>query len=307
MVRKISTREAYGNALAEFGKNSDIVVLDSDLSKSTMTKKFKDCYPDRFFNMGIAEANMMSVAAGIATNKKVVFASTYAIFANRAYEQIRNSICYPNLNVKIGASHAGITVGKDGATHQALEDIALARVIPNMTVVCPADSVETKKAVQAIIEHKGPVYLRLSRYPVPDIFNSDYNYMLGKGKMVVDGTDITIIATGTMVHVALQSSKLLTKENISARVINVHTIKPIDKKIIIKAAHETSKIFTVEEHNIIGGLGSAVSEVLSEFCPKVIKRIGVEDIFGKSGDPDHLLQMYGLTSIRIVNEVIKSL
>jgi len=310
MADKIATREAYGNALAEFGSDSRIVVLDADLSKSTKTDNFRKIYPERFFNMGIAEGNMMASAAGMASCGKITFASTFAMFAaGRAFEQIRNSICYPRLNVKIGATHSGLSVGEDGASHQAIEDIAIMRALPNMTVISPADAVETKYAVKAAIEHEGPVYLRLGRLSVPVIFDeTDYNYELGKGIEISDGNDATIIATGLMVHRALEAKSMLQQEGINARIINIHTIKPIDIDIIIKAARETGAIVTAEEHNIIGGLGSAVAEVLAEHFPVPALRIGVQDKFGKSGKPDELLEMYGLTAADIVKktkEVLK--
>lgn len=304
MTQKIATREAYGNALAEFGGDNRIVVLDADLSKSTKTEVFKKKYPERFINMGIAEANMMSVAAGISTCGKIVFASTFAVFAaERACEQVRYSICYPSANVKIGASHAGITVGEDGASHQAIEDIAIMRVMPNMTVISPADAVETRLAVKAAIEHNGPVYLRLGRLAVPVLFDeSTYKFELGKGITVCEGSDVSIIATGCMVSSALEARELLLKEGINARVINIHTIKPIDKDIIIKAAQETGAIVTAEEHSIIGGLGSAVAEVLVENYPVPVKMVGVRDVFGKSGKPAELMKKYGLTADNIVEK-----
>ncbi len=301
MADKIATREAYGNALAEFGSDSRIAVFDADLSKSTKTDNFRKKYPERFFNMGIAEGNMMAAAAGMASCGKVVFASTFAMFAaGRAFEQIRNSICYPNLNVKIGATHAGLSVGEDGASHQAIEDIAIMRALPNMTVISPADAVETKFAVKAAIEHEGSVYLRLGRLGVPVIYDErNYRYELGKGITLSEGNDVTIIATGLMVHAALEAKELLREEGISARVIDIHTIKPIDADIIVKAARETGVIVTAEEHNIIGGLGGAVAEVTSENYPVPVLRIGVQDKFGKSGKPDKLLEMYGLTAADI--------
>jgi transketolase len=304
MTQKIATREAYGKALAEFGEDPRIVVLDADLSKSTKTEMFKKKYPERFFNMGIAEANMMSVAAGIATCGKIVFASTFAIFASeRACEQIRNSICYPELNVKIGASHAGISVGEDGASHQVVEDIAIMRAIPNITVMCPADAVETRHAVKAAIEQEGPVYLRLGRLAVPVIYDeSSYKFEFGKGVTIADGSDVTIIATGLTVQMAIEAKELLAKEGISARVIDIHTIKPIDKDIIIKAANETGAIVTAEEHNIIGGLGSAVAEVIVQNAPVPLKMVGIEDKFGISGKPDALMKIYGLTAENIADK-----
>jgi len=310
MADKIATREAYGNALAEFGSDSRIVVFDADLSKSTKTDTFKKKFPERFFNMGIAEGNMMAVAAGMASCGKIVFASSFAMFAaGRAFEQVRNSICYSKLNVKIGASHAGISVGEDGASHQSIEDIALMRAIPNMTVLSPADAVETRHAVKAAIEHDGPVYLRLGRLGVPVIYEeSSYKYEFGKGIMLSEGNDATIIATGLMVNLALEAKALLLQEGINARVINIHTIKPIDEEIIVKAAEETGAIVTAEEHNIIGGLGSAVAEVLVEKYPVPMLRVGVQDKFGKSGKPDKLMEMYGLTAAEIARrtkEVLK--
>jgi transketolase len=298
---KKATRAAYGEALAEYGSDERIIVLDADLSKSTMTAKFKEVYPERFFNTGIAEANMISSAAGIATCGKIVFASSFAIFAAvRAAEQIRNSVCYPRLNVKIAATHAGISVGEDGATHQAIEDIEVMRALPNLTVIQPCDGRETKQAVKAIIDYDGPVYLRLGRLPVEDIYDNSYEFTWGKGVQLKDGCDVTIIATGLMVGSALEAYEILKAQGILARVINIHTIKPIDREIIIKAAKETGAIVTAEEHTIIGGLGSAVCEVLSEEYPVPVKRIGIEDKFGKSGKPNELLKLYGLTPEDIV-------
>ena len=299
--KKIATRESYGNALAELGDTYDIVVLDADLSKSTKTEVFKKKFPERFINAGIAEQNMLSTAAGLASCGKIVFASSFAMFAaGRAFEQIRNSIAYPKLNVKIGATHAGISVGEDGATHQCLEDIGIMRTIPNMVIINPADDVEAKAAVKAAVEHDGPVYLRFGRLGVPVIFDENYKFELGKGVMLNDGTDVTIIATGLMVEAAINAEKMLKAEGISARVVNIHTIKPIDREIIIKAAKDTGAVVTCEEHNIIGGLGSAVAEVLSEECPVPMERIGVKDEFGKSGVPAQLLKEYGLTAEDIV-------
>ena len=299
--KKIATRESYGNALAELGDTYDIVVLDADLSKSTKTEVFKKKFPERFINAGIAEQNMLSTAAGLASCGKVVFASSFAMFAaGRAFEQIRNSIAYPKLNVKIGATHAGISVGEDGATHQCLEDIGIMRTIPNMVIINPADDVEARAAVKAAVMHDGPVYLRFGRLGVPVIFDENYKFELGKGVMLNDGTDVTIIATGLMVEAAINAEKMLKAEGISARVINIHTIKPIDRDIIIKAAKDTGAVVTCEEHNIIGGLGSAVAEVLSEECPIPMERIGVKDAFGKSGVPAQLLKEYGLTAEDIV-------
>lgn len=294
---KVATREAYGQALAELGEEiKDIVVLDADLSKSTKTSVFAKKFPERFFNMGIAEQNLMGTAAGLATCGKIPFASTFAIFAaGRAFEQVRNSICYPQLNVKIAATHAGITVGEDGATHQSIEDIALMRAIPHMTVINPADAEETKQAVRAAALHKGPVYLRFGRHPVETIFDENYKFEIGKGVILKEGKDVAIIATGVMVGEALKAAKILAGEGINAMVVNISTIKPIDKEVILKAAG-CGAIVTAEEHNIIGGLGSAVAEVLAEEKPTLIKRIGIADEFGQSGNPDELLKIYHLTA-----------
>ena len=296
-----ATRESYGEALAEFGVNPNIVVIDADLSKSTKTEVFKKKYPERFINMGIAEGNMMAVAAGLAASGKIVFASSFAMFAaGRAFEQIRNSIGYPRLNVKIGATHAGISVGEDGATHQCLEDIGIMRTIPGMVILNPADDTESRLAVKAAIEHDGPVYLRFGRLGVPSIFDpATYKFEMGKGVQIKDGTDVTLVATGLMVPEAIAAAELLANEGISARVINIHTIKPIDREILIKAAKETGAIVTAEEHNVIGGLGSAVCEVLAEECPVWVQRVGTQDVFGRSGKPAQLLEMYGLTAKNI--------
>ena len=301
MADKIATREAYGNALAEFGSEYDFVVLDADLAAATKTGTFKKKFPERFFNCGIAEGNMMSVAAGIAAAGKTVFASSFAMFAaGRAFEQIRNSVGYPHLNVKIGATHAGITVGEDGATHQCLEDIALMRTIPGMTIINPADAVEAKAAVEAALQINGPVYLRFGRMAVPVVYDESYKFELGKGVKMVDGNDVTIIATGIMVDLALQAAKVLEGEGISARVINIHTIKPLDKDIVAAAAKETGAIVTAEEHNVIGGLGSAVAEAVCETCPVPVLRVGVQDAYGHSGKVPPLMKMYGLTVEDIV-------
>ncbi|MBQ9085800.1 MAG: transketolase family protein [Clostridia bacterium] len=304
MADRIATRDAYGNALAEFGDIYDFVVLDADLAAATKTATFKKKFPHRFFDCGIAEGNMMSVAAGIATTGKTVFASSFAMFAaGRAFEQVRNSIGYPHLNVKIGATHAGITVGEDGATHQCIEDLALMRSIPGMTIINPADAVEARAAVLAAIQHNGPVYLRFGRMAVPVIFDhADYHFELGKGAQLTEGTDVTIVATGIMVEMALEAAKVLANEGISARVINIHTIKPIDKEILITAAKETGAMVTAEEHSILGGLGSVVSEVVCENCPVPVLRVGVEDKFGHSGKVPPLLEMYGLTVSNIVSK-----
>ncbi|WP_019907268.1 transketolase family protein [Thermoanaerobacter indiensis] len=298
----MATREAYGKALVELGaKNKDVVVLDADLSKSTKTADFQKVYPDRFFNMGISEQDMMVTAAGLATCGKIPFASTFAIFATgRAYEQVRNSIGYPHLNVKIAATHAGITVGEDGATHQSIEDISLMRGIPGMVVINPADAEETRKAIFAAAEHYGPVYIRLGRMAVPDIHDQNYKFELGKGEVIREGKNVAIIATGIMVAIAIEAADKLKEEGIEATVVNIHTIKPIDKDLIVEVAKKTGKVITAEEHNIIGGLGSAVAEVLSEEYPVKIKRIGIKDQFGKSGSPKELLKYYGLTAEDIV-------
>ena len=304
MADKIATREAYGKALAELGAKYDFVVLDADLAEATKTMYFKEEYPDRFFDCGIAEGNMMSVAAGIASTGKPVFASSFAMFAaGRAFEQVRNSIGYPHLNVKIGATHAGITVGEDGATHQCNEDIALMRTIPGMTIINPADAVEARAAVEAALNINGPVYMRFGRFAVPVINDTpDYKFEVGKGVELLTGSDVTIVATGLMVSMALEAAQILKEEGISARVINIHTIKPIDKDIILKAAKETGALVTAEEHNIIGGLGGAVSEVVCEGCPVPVLRVGVEDKYGHSGKVPPLLEMYELTPAKIVKK-----
>ncbi len=303
-IKKIATREAYGKALAKFGAKYDIVVLDADLSKSTKTDTFKKTFPERFINCGIAEASMMSTAAGLAACGKTVFASSFAMFAaGRAFEQVRNSICYPNLNVKIGATHAGISVGEDGATHQAVEDIAIMRAIPGMSVISPADAVEAEAAVEAAILHNGPVYLRFGRLAVPVINDeTTYKFEWGKGVVLKDGTDVTIIANGLMVPEALKAHEILQSEGISARIVNMHTIKPIDKELIINSIKKTGAIVTAEEHNIIGGLGSAVAEVVCKNAPAPIEIVGIEDKFGKSGVPAKLLEEYGLTAENIAKK-----
>lgn len=301
----VSTRQAYGEALAYYGvKNENIVVLDADVSKATKTNIFAKQCPDRFFNIGIAEADMMGTAAGLATCGKTVFASSFAIFAvGRAFEQIRNSIAYPNLNVKVAATHAGISVGEDGATHQAVEDIALMRAVPNMRIISPCDQFQTKWAVKTAIETDGPFYIRLGRCDVPDVYDENTEFEFGKGKEVIAGNDITIVATGMMVSRAVEAAKILESEEVSVRVIDMHTIKPIDEEILIKAAKETKVIVTVEEHNIIGGLGGAVCEVLAEKCPTKVLRVGVNDEFGQSGKAEELLSLYGLTAENIVRRV----
>ena len=309
MSNKIATREAYGKALVKLGKiNDDVVVLDADLSKSTKTNDFLKAYPNRFFNMGIAEQNLVGAACGFATAGKIPFASTFAMFATgRAFEVIRNSVCYPKLNVKICATHAGITVGEDGGSHQSVEDISLMRSIPNMTVVVPADGIEAEKMIFAAAEFNGPMYVRLGRSAVPTIFGEDYNFEIGKGVVLRDGNDVTIIACGIMVNEALIAADILKEENINARVINMSTIKPIDTELIIKAAKETKAIVTAEEHSIIGGLGSAVSEVVCENHPVVVKKVGMNDCFGESGTPNELLAKYGLTAKDIVEKVKEAL
>lgn len=304
MVDMIATRDAYGDALKELGElNTNIVVLDADLSGSTKTGVFKKSYPDRFINVGIAEQNLIGTAAGLAAAGKVPFASTFAMFASgRAFEIIRNSVCYPNLNVKIAATHAGLTVGEDGATHQALEDISIMRSLPNMVVLNPADAVETRQCIKLAAEHNGPVYIRLGRSKTPVIFDESYKFEIGKGVELKEGSDIAIIATGIMVGKALEASEELAKLGINARVINISTIKPIDTDIIVKAAKETKGIVTVEEHSIIGGLGSAVAEVVVENHPTKVLRIGTMDKFGESGDGNDLLEKYGLTVENIVKK-----
>lgn len=295
--KKIATRESYGNALAELGKeHENLVVLDADLAGATKTGVFKKVFPERHIDCGIAECNMMGIAAGLSTTGLVPFASTFAMFAaGRAFEQVRNSVGYPHLNVKIGATHAGISVGEDGATHQCNEDIALMRTIPGMTVINPADDVEAKAAVKAAYELDGPVYLRFGRLAVPVINdNEDYKFEIGKGITLKDGKDITIVATGLCVSSALEAAEMLAADGIDARVINIHTIKPLDEELIIKAAKETGKIVTVEEHSVIGGLGSAVSDCLVENCPVPIKKIGIQDVFGESGPAVKLIEKYSL-------------
>ena len=302
-MAKKATRESYGAALVKYGEDKNIVVLDADLSKSTKTEMFKNQYPDRFINCGIAEANMMCVAAGLASTGKTVFASTFAMFAaGRAFEQIRNSIGYTKLNVKIGATHAGISVGEDGASHQCLEDLALMRTIPGMVIINPADDIEAQLAVKAAIDHEGPVYMRFGRLAVEDVNGEDYKFELGKGVELKGGSDVTSIATGLMVQEALKAADELKSEGIDARVINIHTIKPIDKDIIIKASKETGAIVTAEEHSVMGGLGSAVTEVVCESAPCPVKIIGT-DSYGKSGKPAELFEDYGLTAQNIKNKV----
>lgn len=304
MAEKIATRQAYGETLAELGDKYDFVVLDADLAAATKTGIFKKKFPNRHFECGIAEGNMMSVAAGLAAAGKIPFVSSFAMFAaGRAFEQIRNSIGYPHLNVKIGATHAGITVGEDGATHQCNEDIALMRSIPGMTVINPSDAVEARAAVEAALHFVGPVYLRFGRYAVPVINDKEtYRFELGKGVLLREGSDVTIIATGIMVDMAKTAADRLMAEGISARVINIHTIKPLDRALVIKAAKETGAIVTAEEHSVIGGLGAAVCEAVCEACPVPVLRVGVEDTFGRSGNVPALLEAYGLTPANIVKK-----
>lgn len=305
---KIATRQAYGEALAELAKtNENVVVLDADLGKSTKTYEFKKVCPERYFDMGISEQDMIGTAAGLAASGKIPFASTFAMFAaGRAFEQIRNSVAYPRLDVKIAATHAGLTVGEDGATHQAIEDISLMRSIPNMVVISPSDAVEAKQVIFEAVKYDGPMYIRLGRYPVPVIHDDKFKFKIGKGEVLRNGRDITIIATGIMVSAALEAAEKLKYENIEASVINMATIKPIDKELIVKYAKQTGKIVTVEEHSIIGGLGSAVAEVLSVEYPAKMKMVGVEDKFGHSGTPEELLENYNLTSESII-KAVKSL
>jgi len=303
---KKATRESYGEALAKLGEeNKNIVVLDADLSGATKTGIFAKKFPERFFNIGIAEQDMVGTAAGLATANKIPYVSSFAMFlAGRAYDQIRNSITYPNLNVKLCATHAGITVGEDGATHQMLEDINMMRCLPNMTVISPSDDAQTKWAVNEIKNIYGPVYLRLSRLSTPQIYDETQKFEIGKAIQIGEGTDATVIATGVTVIEALKAQEELKKQNINIRVIDMHTIKPIDKEIIIKAAKETKKIITIEDHSIIGGLGTSVMEVLSENYPKEVIRLGINDTFGKSGNAEKLMEFYGITSKDIV-EVIR--
>ena len=305
-VKKIATRESYGNALAELGATCpDLVVLDADLSGATKTGTFKKAFPERHINCGIAEGNMMTVAAGIATTGKVPFASSFAMFAaGRAFEQVRNSIGYPHLNVKIGATHAGISVGEDGATHQCNEDIALMRAIPGMVVINPADDIEAKAAVKAAYEYVGPVYLRFGRLAVPVINdNADYKFEIGKGIVLREGKDVAIIATGLEVGESLAAAEMLAADGIDAKVINIHTIKPLDEELVVAAAKETGKVVTIEEHSVIGGLGSAVCDCLAEKAPTKVLKIGVNDTFGESGPAVELIKKYGLDAESIYNKV----
>lgn len=308
MSEKVATREAYGSALAEFGAHyENLVVLDADLAEATKTIKFKKAFPERFIDCGIAEGNMMAVAAGLAAAGKIPFASTFAMFAaGRAFEQIRNAIAYPHLNVKIGATHAGISVGEDGATHQCLEDIATMRAVPGMVIVNPADAVEARAAVEAAINYVGPMYMRFGRLAVPTLFDGSYKFELGKGIILREGTDVTLVATGLMVHEAIAAGELLANEGICARIVNIHTIKPLDRELILDSARKTGAIVTAEEHNIIGGLGSAICELLSEELPTPVIRIGTNDVFGRSGNVPSLLEAYGLTAANIAASAKKA-
>ena len=305
-VKKIATRESYGNALVELGKKyENLVVLDADLAGATKTGTFKKAFPERHIDCGIAESNMMGVAAGLAAAGMVPFASSFAMFAaGRAFEQVRNSIGYPHLNVKIGATHAGISVGEDGASHQCNEDIALMRTIPGMTVICPSDDVEARAAVKAAYEHDGPVYLRFGRLAVPVINDTpDYKFEMGKGVVLREGKDLTIIATGLPVNNCLEAAEKLAEDRIDAKVINIHTIKPLDEELVVAAAKETGKVVTVEEHSVIGGLGSAVCDVLSEQAPTKVMKIGINDVFGESGPAAELLVKYGLDTESIYQKI----
>lgn len=304
--RKVATRSSYGEALLELGKeNNKVVVLDADLSTATKTSIFAKEYPNRFFDMGIAEQDLMGTAAGIATCGKIPYASTFAMFAaGRAYDQIRNSICYPKLNVKICATHSGITVGEDGATHQMLEDISLMRSLPNMTVVCTSDDVQTRWAVKEIAKINGPVYLRLCRLATPIIYEENQKFEIGKATLIGNGTDATVFATGVTVSEAIKAKEELEKQGVYIRVVDMHTIKPIDKEIIVKCAKETKRIITIEDHNIIGGLGSAVCEVLAEQYPTKVIRMGIKDSFGKSGNAEKLMQYFKITYKDIIKNVI---
>jgi transketolase len=308
-VGGIATREAYGKALVELGQeNPKIVVLDADLSKSTKTSDFAKAFPERFFNMGIAEQNLMGVAAGLSTVGKIPFASTFAVFAaGRAFEIIRNSICYPKLNVKIAATHAGLTVGEDGASHQAIEDLALMRVLPNMQVFVPADAAQTRAIVRKAAEIEGPVYIRLGRSGVPEVFSPDIRFEPGRGTVLKEGTDVTIVALGIMTAKALEAAKMLEAEGIAARVVDMASLKPIDRELLVESARLTGAVVTAEEHSVIGGLGSAVAEVLSEEYPVPVVKVGVNDVFGESGTPQALLEKYGLTARDIVAAVQKAL
>lgn len=307
--RKVATRNAYGEKIAELGEtNKDIVVLDCDLSKSTMTSIFAKRFPDRFFNFGIAEANMMGVAAGLATMGKIPFASTFAVFASkRACDQVSISVAYPKLNVKICATHAGISIGEDGATHQAIEDVSIMRSIPNIVVISPCDATETRKAIDKVVEYHGPCYIRLCRGSSPVIFNDDYDFEIGKGVKLTEGDKATVISSGFTTHIAFEAVRRLEEEGIEVDLINMATIKPIDRKIIVESARKTGLVITVEDHNIIGGLGSAVCEVLAEECPTRVIRLGVRDKFGSSGSPEELISAYGFDRESIMETVKKNI
>ena len=303
-IRK-ATRESYGEALLELGKeNKNVVVFDADLSSATKTSIFAKEFPERFFDMGIAEQNMMSTAAGMSTCGKIPYVSTFAVFAaGRAYDQIRNSICYPNLNVKICATHAGITVGEDGATHQMIEDISLMRTLPNMTVISTSDDTQTKWAVKEISKIQGPVYLRLARLATPKIYEENQKFEIGKAIQIGDGIDATVFATGVTVAEALKAQEILKEKGIEIRVVDIHTIKPIDKEMIIKCAKETKRLISIEDHSIIGGIGSAISEILTEEYPAKLERMGIKDTFGKSGKAEQLMQYFGITAKDIVEKL----
>ncbi len=306
--KKIATRQSYGETLVKLGKeNEDIVVLDADLAGATKTNLFAKEFPDRFLDLGIAESNMLGTAAGLATCGKIPYASTFAVFAaGRGYDQIRNSICYPNLNVKICATHAGITVGEDGATHQMLEDISLMRTLPNMTVISPSDDTQTRWMIEEISKIKGPVYVRLARLATPIIYDQNQKFEIGKAIQIGEGTDGTVFATGVTVAEAIKAQEELKEQGIAIRVVDIHTIKPIDKDIIVKCAKETKKLVSIEDHSIIGGLGSAISEILTTECPTKLNRMGMKDTFGKSGKAEQLMEYFGLTSKAIVEEFLKS-
>ena len=303
--KKIATRESYGNALAELGREvENLVVLDADLAGATKTATFKKAFPERHIDCGIAEGNMMSIAAGLASTGMIPFASTFAMFAaGRAFEQIRNSIGYTGMNVKIGATHGGISVGEDGASHQCLEDIALMRTIPGMVVMCPADDTEARKAVRAAVEHQGPVYIRFGRMPVPVIYGEDYDFRIGKGSILREGRDVTVIANGLCTAAAVEAARMLAGDGIDAEVINICTVKPLDEELVIRSASKTGKVVTAEEHNIIGGLGGAVAECLSEKCPTRMLRIGMRDRFGESGPGGELLHKYQLDAEGIYKQI----
>ena len=305
MADKMATRDAYGKALLVLGsENPNVVVLDADLSKSTKTADFGKKYPERFFNMGIAESNLLGTAAGLATAGKIPFASTFAIFAvGRAFEQIRNSIAYPKLNVKIAATHAGITVGEDGGSHQAIEDVAIMRAVPNMVVLVPADGEETRQVILAAANYNGPVYIRMGRLEVPLLFGDDYRFEIGKANVLREGTDVAIMANGVMVSMALEAAAELAAEGISVSVVNVASVKPLDEETIVRIAKQTKAIVTAEEHNIVGGLGSAIAEVLGEKQPTPMVRVGLKDTFGESGRPQELLEKYGLTKADLAKAV----